>query len=158
MLTSSPWCRAITWRISSWHCGLRLAAANLRHVGHRQQRVDAAQFLQLALVQNRDPIADVLHVGQQVAAHHDRLALVLELQDQVLHLAGADRVEAAGRLVEQDQLGIVDQRLGQADAAGHALGVFLELPLAGPVEADHLDQAVDPLLAARRAGMSNSRP
>ena len=69
-----------------------------------------------------------------------------EPQDQVLHLARADRVEAARRLVEQDQLRLVDQRLGQADAARHALGVFFQLPFAGPVEADHLDQLVDPLL------------
>ena len=40
------------------------------------KRVDAAQLLQLALVQDRDPVAHVLHVGQQVAAHDDRLALV----------------------------------------------------------------------------------
>ena len=40
-----------------------------------EQRVDAAQLLQLALVQDRDAVANVLHVGQQVAAHDDRLAL-----------------------------------------------------------------------------------
>ena len=59
-----------------------------------------------------------------------------EPQDHVLHFARADRVEAAGGLVEQDQLGLVDQRLGEADAARHALGVFFQLPLAGAVEAD----------------------
>ena len=124
-------------------------SANLRHVAHPQQAIDAAQLLQFALMQNRDPIANVLHVGQQVAAHHDRLPLGLELQNQVLHLAGADRVQTAGRLVEQDQLRIVDQRLGQADAPGHAFGILAQLPPLGPIQADHVDQLGRPLRGAR---------
>ena len=84
-----------------------------------------------------------------MAAHEDRLALVAELDDQVLHLAGADRVQAGGGLVEHDQLGVVDQGLGQADAAGHALAVFLQLPPLGPVQPDHLDQVGHPLAADR---------
>ena len=76
---------------------------------------------------------------------HDRLALFAELADQVLDLGRADRVEARGRLVEQDQLGVVDQRLGQADPALHALGVLAELAVLGGAQADHVDQPVDPL-------------
>ncbi len=142
-------CRSITCRTSSWASGAEAGGADLGHVADLQQAVDPAQLLQLALVQDGDPVADVLHVGQQVAAHEDRLALVAQLEDQVLHLARADRVQAGGRLVEHDQLGVVDQGLGQADAAGHALGVFLQLPPLGPVQPDHLDQVGDPLAAHR---------
>ena len=39
-------------------------------------------------------------------------------------------IQAGRRLVEQDQIGVVDQRLGQADAAGHALGILAKLSLA----------------------------
>ena len=85
-----------------------------------------AELLQLALVEDGDAVADVLHVLQAVAAHEDRLALLAQLDDQVLHPARAERVEAGGRLVEDDQLRVVDERLGQADALPHALGVFLE--------------------------------
>ena len=60
--------------------------------------------------------------------------------------ARADRVEAGGRLVEQDQLGVVDQGLGQADPALHALGVFAELAVLGRGQADHVDQPADPLV------------
>src|SRR5260370_16989318 len=56
-----------------------------------------------------------------MAAHDDRLVPLAQLQDQVLHPAGAQRVEAGGRLVEDDQLGVIDQRLRQADALAHAL-------------------------------------
>ena len=53
-----------------------------------QQVLDSTQLLQFTLVEDRDAVADVLYVGQQVAAHHDRLALSTQLQDQVLHVAG----------------------------------------------------------------------
>ena len=36
------------------------------------------------------------------------LPLLAQVEDQVLHPAGAERVEAAGRLVEDDQLRVVD--------------------------------------------------
>ena len=35
----------------------------------------------------------------------------------------ANRVEAAGRLVENEQIGIVDERLREADALLHAFGI-----------------------------------
>jgi hypothetical protein len=39
--------------------------------------------------------------------------------------------------------------LGQADSPRHAFGVFAKLPAAGPVQPDHFDQLVRPLLADR---------
>jgi hypothetical protein len=76
--------------------------ADLRHVGHGEQVVDPSQFLEFALVQNRDPVAHVLHVGQQVAAHHDGPPLSPQPQNHVLHFPRADRVQTAGWLVEQN--------------------------------------------------------
>ena len=103
-------------------------------------------------MEDGDPVADVLHVGQQVAGQDDRLALLAELADQLLDLGGADRVEARGRLVEQDQLGVVDQGLGQADPPLHALGVLAELAVLGArSEPDHVDQLADPLVPLGRA-------
>jgi len=57
-------------------------------------------------------------------------ALLLEREDQVLHLACANRIQAGGGLVEQDQIGIVNHRLRQPDAPGHALGILAELAFA----------------------------
>jgi len=94
-------------------------------------------------------VADVLDVGEQVRAHDHCLAPRLQVDDQVLHLPGADRVEAAGGFVEDHEFGVVDQRLGNADPASHALGILAELPLAVSCETDHLDQgrrAPPPLL------------
>ena len=59
------------------------------------------------------------------------------------------RVETRRRLVQDDQLGLVDQRLGQADALAHALGVLLQDALAIVLEADALDQLLGPALPLR---------
>src|SRR5262249_33808953 len=87
---------------------------------------------------------------EAMAAHDDGLAVVAQLDDQVLHPARALRVEAGSRLVEDDQLRIVDQRLGQADALPHALRVFLEYALLVVLQADRLDQLLGPLAAHLR--------
>ncbi len=123
--------------------------ANFGHVSHLQQAVDAAQFFQFALVQNGDSVADILHVGQQVAAHQHGFALVAEVHDHVLHLPRADRVQTGGGFVQEDQLGVVDQRLGEPDTADHSLGVFLQLPPLGPIQPDHLNQLARSLTANR---------
>ena len=65
----------------------------------------------------------------------------LERDDQVLHFARADRIESGGRLVEQDQIGVVDQGLCQADAPSHAFGVFAQLAFSGlGIEPDDVEQ------------------
>ncbi len=53
--------------------------------------------------------------------------------DQVAHLAAADGVEVGRGLVEDQQLGLVQERLGQRQALGHAFG-----ELAGLAPGDRL--------------------
>ena len=101
-------------------------------------------------MEHSDAIADVLHIGQQMGRHDHRLAPPLEIDDEILHLAGADRIETAGRFDEQHQFRVVDQRLRHPDAACHALGIFLELPLFIAPQADHLDQRRSPTLPLLR--------
>ena len=97
-----------------------------------------------------------LHVGEEVAAHQDRLSLILELQDHVLHVVRADRVEATCRFVEQNQIGLVDQGLCQPDAARHPLGVLLQLPPLRPGKPHALDQIAGPF--ATQAGRHVEQP
>ena len=75
---------------------------DLSHILNGQQVRDAADLLELAAMEDRDAVADVLHVGQQVAGEDDRLALLAQVADQLLDLRGADRVEPRRRLVEQE--------------------------------------------------------
>src|SRR5262245_5937873 len=115
-----------------------------------EQALDAAEFLQFTFVQNCHTVADILHILQAVAAHDDRLALVAQADDQVLHPARAERVEAGGRLVEDHQLRIVDQRLRQPDALPHAFGILFENALLVAGQADRFDQLLGPFLALPR--------
>ena len=84
-----------------------------------------------------------------MGGEEDGFALVLEALDDLADLHAAERIEAAGGLVEDQQVGIVDQRLGQADALLHALGVGLDGALAGVFQLDQLEQLVN---AAVRLG------
>jgi hypothetical protein len=82
----------------------------------------AAQLGQLALEDKpaQPHHADVggylLDLRQQVRGHEDRDSLGRDLADQRAHLAGALRVEAVGRLVQDDQVarGQQGRRDGQA--------------------------------------------
>ena len=94
--------------------------------GVLDKRRDLAEGLEVAVVKNGDAIADILHVFQPVRAHQHRLALLAEIEDEVLHPARAEGVEAGGGFVEDDEFGVVDERLGQTDALPHALRVLLQ--------------------------------
>ena len=50
-----------------------------------------------------------------------------QLVDDVADEAAANRVEPRGGLVEKDQSGLIEQRLGQADPLQHALGKRAQL-------------------------------
>ena len=58
--------------------------------------------------------------GQDVAGDQDRLAHLAQLLEQPAHLDAGPRVEAAGRLVEQQHLRLVQQHAGQAEPLRHA--------------------------------------
>ena len=64
--------------------------------------VDAAEFFELALMKYGDPIANILDIGQHVAAHQHGLAASLQVDDQIFHLTAADRIEARRWFVEDD--------------------------------------------------------
>ena len=68
----------------------------------------------------------------------------LELQ---LHLAAQLEVEGAERLVEQQHLGVVDQRAGDGDALLLAAGELVRLALGEVAELDEVEHVADLLLA-----------
>ena len=148
----------MTPRISSIALRRQVAGLDLRDVLDRQQVRDAAELLQLATMENGDAVADVLHVRQEVAGEDDGFALlVAEVANEVLDFRGADRVQAGGRLVQKDQLWVVDQRLGQADAALHAFGILTKLAVLRAGEFDEIDEPID-AFSALAAGILNRRP
>ena len=92
---------------------------------------------QLAAVDDDDVVAGALQLAEQVRGDQDRDAEVgVDAADQAEHLVAADRVEAVGRLVQEDQLRVVDQGLGELDALLHAGRVAADGAVALLVQAD----------------------
>ena len=77
---------------------------------------DTALDHQFALVKNRHAVADSFNFAEFVGGKEHRLALVFEALDDFAHLHAADGVEAAGGFVQNEEVGVVDERLRQADA------------------------------------------
>ena len=91
----------------------------------------------LPLVHHDHVVAGELDVGQQVRREDQVDVLVVaEIADELEHLVAPLRVHAVGRLVEEQQVGIVDERLRQLDALLHAGRVGLDVAVARLAEAD----------------------
>ena len=84
--------------------------------------VDAAVERDLALGDDRDPLAQPLGVGDDVGRENDRRAGPRLAADQLLEPRLVDRVEPGEGLVEDDQPRLVDDRAEQLDGLRHALG------------------------------------
>ena len=86
-------------------------------------------------------------------------AAVGEAAQQPAHPAHALGIEAVGGLVEDQDLGIAEQRVGEAEALAHAERVLADaLAGRGLVEADELQQRVDALRRdAHRLGGDGER-
>jgi hypothetical protein len=75
-----------------------------------------------------------------------RLDLGVEVDDQLVQVGGADRVEAGVGLVEQQDLGVEHERAGQAGALAHAAGDLAGELLLRAGEAGHLHLLEDDVL------------
>ena len=90
------------------------------------EHVAAQELAQLAaddrlpLTEHRHAIADRLDVGEDVSRKEDRPPLAAIVEDEIADLFSTDRVEPAHRLVEDQKLGIGDERSGETGALEHA--------------------------------------
>ena len=82
-----------------------------------------------AAVHHHQPVAELLGLVHVVRGDHQRHALLLEPEQPVPQQVPGLRVEAGGRLVEQQQVGVVDQRPGDRQPALHAAGEVVDLGL-----------------------------
>ena len=91
----------------------------------------------LPAVEHDNVVADPLHVVEDVRGeHHQDAELPVDAADQVEHLLPAERIEPVRRLVEEDQLGIVHDRLGELHPLFHAGRESFDQPVALFVETD----------------------
>ena len=99
-----------------------------------------------------DPVGERLRLVHVVGGEEDGLAELAQAADHLPRLAPGRGVEAGRRLVEEEQLGIADQRQRDVEAALLAAGELEpSASSAFSVEADELDRLVD---VARAAGSS----
>ena len=96
-----------------------------------------------AAIDDRHARAQLLELGQDVAADEDRLAERPELAQEFAQLDASARVQAGGRLVEEQDLRVVDQGVRQAQPLLHAARERLDVVVAAIGEVDELQEVAD---------------
>ncbi len=86
------------------------------------ERRRGAQGEDPAAVDDRDPVAEPRRLFHVVGGEQDRPPALLEPLDDLPDLAARGRVEPGGRLVEEQHLGVADQRAGERQALLLAAG------------------------------------
>ena len=66
-----------------------------------------------------------------------------ELAEELAQLDAGPRIEAGGRLVEEQHLRVVDERVGEAQALLHAAGQALDVRVALVAEVDEVEEVAD---------------
>ena len=115
----------------------RPVAKALLDVGH------AALGEYLAVIDDGDARAELLELGKDVAADHDRLAERPELAEELAQLDPGPRIEAGRRLVEEQDLRVVDERVGEAQPLLHAPREALDVRVALVAEIDEVEEVAD---------------
>ena len=110
---------------------------------------------ELALVDDRDVVGDLLDLVEEVRRDEHRAPVLLDEEaDHLPEGRHAGRVEPVRRLVEDQELGIGEQAPGDAEALSHPHRVSLDLAVCVRGEPDALEGAVDVgvRVAAQEAG------
>ena len=116
----------------------------------RQELRQPAAGHQLPLRDDADLAAQRLGVRQDVRAEEHGAAAIAQAEHELPHVAAAERVETGHRLVEEDDVGPVENRLGNADALHHALGVRAQAQAALLAQADIVEHGRNPGPSLRR--------
>ena len=117
--------------------------------GGRQQLGLGALGDDPALADHDEVVGDDLDLVQQVRGEQHGAAPVGVAAEQVAHPADAGRVEPVGRLVEDQHLGVAEQRGGDAEPLAHAERV-VAAPGGRPRSAVRLTRSS--ISSTRRAG------
>ncbi|CCH16009.1 Protein of unknown function [Micromonospora lupini str. Lupac 08] len=107
----------------------------------------------LAVVHDRDPVAERVGLVEVVRGDEDGHAVAAQSPDLVPHVGAALRVEAGGRLVQEDDLRLVDDAERDLDAPTLAAGVGLALAVGVLGELEGLQRADGALL---RVGLADA--
>ena len=97
-----------------------------------------------SVVDDDDALAGLRDLGQDVGAQDDGV-IARQAADQVAGLDDLLGVEAGGRLVQDQDVGVVDERLGQPDALPVALRQLAAVPVRHVGHVRALQDGVDAL-------------
>ena len=112
------------------------AQLQVEHLGRSRETAfvdDAAAF------DERHAIAGRFHFAEQMGIEKHRDPVGAQLVDDVAHQQPAQRIEAGGRLVQEHESRLVEQRLRQPHALQHALAVAAQRAI-GRVDEVHAGQ------------------
>ena len=124
--------------------------------GALEQRLRGAGHDEAAGVDHDDVIAHVLHVVEQVRGHQHGDAEGPEAADEGEHLLPPERVETRRGLVEQHELRIADQGLGQLRPLAHAGREPADRPEPRFVQPDEIEDVGCPLAGGARGSPLSS--
>lgn len=112
-----------------------------------RQLINRALAGDLAGNKDRDAVAHHFEFAEEVAVDEDGFALIAEVGQDVADVAAADGVDAIGGFVEEDEVGVVDEGLGEADALHHAFGVGANFAISIGGHADGIEKFARAALA-----------
>ena len=97
---------------------------------------DAAVGDLATLVHHHDAIRLSFHFGERVRGQEHHGALAAQFPDDLIEMLPQGRIEARGRLVQEQGARAPEQRLGQAEPLPHAFGILADPPACGLGNAD----------------------
>jgi hypothetical protein len=130
---------------------LRVAEPGHAHLHRRsaQQLIHRARRDDAAVVDDSDAVAHLLHLAQQMRVEKHRSAARREPANDLTHVVAAHGVERRGRLVEEDQLGLAQQRGSQPEPLLHAFRERAHAILVALRQPDRLEGRGDLVVPAR---------
>ena len=124
------------------HFGRGIFQDELGLVFDREQILHAPFPNENAMREDADPIANFLHLREEMGRKKNGDAAPFQIENQVANFARAGGIDARGRLVEHDQFGFLDERLREPDALQHSLGIAAEPAIARILQANEIEQFV----------------
>src|SRR5262245_39402438 len=114
-------------RVESYHSRCQLARSIADHahmvgpfVECRANGAKTSGRSQLAVDHEQNSFGELLHFFQYVRRQHNGAPLGRELPQQLLEVHTLSRIGTVERLIQDQELRVVNQRGGQADALAHA--------------------------------------
>ncbi len=101
--------------------------------------------------QNAHAIANLLDLPEQMRRKEHRYAASLEIENEIADFPRAGRIDSGGRFVQDDELRLLDERLREADALQHSLGVTAQPAIPRTRQANQIEQFFDATPQARAA-------